>query len=233
MDLKTCGAKRREIKMRLPVWKLEHYLDGERRWLPGHDPRRAPGEDDRAVGEDTFESWLGKQHRPHRRILDLGEVQMQPTEREPQSRLGTDARLAESVQLAPVVQQLQDLSRETACLRQLGRFRPPLQQQRSHPRLAELTSEHEAGRPSAHNDRAHALLAPVDVDGLLFRKAGPGSGIFKLEVGTSGPFICKYNPVHERPCETCCQTLSHGPARIQFDTSSPLSACVCGDSKAC
>ena len=28
-----------EIKKRLPVWKLEHYLDGERRWLPGHDPR--------------------------------------------------------------------------------------------------------------------------------------------------------------------------------------------------
>ena len=30
-----------EIKKRLPVWKLEHYLDGERRWLPGSDPRRA------------------------------------------------------------------------------------------------------------------------------------------------------------------------------------------------
>lgn len=31
-----------EIKRRLPVWKLEHYLDGERRWLPGHDPRGEP-----------------------------------------------------------------------------------------------------------------------------------------------------------------------------------------------
>lgn len=28
-----------EIKKRLPVWKREHYLDGERSWLPGHTPR--------------------------------------------------------------------------------------------------------------------------------------------------------------------------------------------------
>ncbi len=27
-----------EIKKRLPVWKQEHYLDGERTWLPGHTP---------------------------------------------------------------------------------------------------------------------------------------------------------------------------------------------------
>ena len=25
-----------EIKRRLPVWKLEQYLDGETRWVPGH-----------------------------------------------------------------------------------------------------------------------------------------------------------------------------------------------------
>ena len=27
-----------EIKKRLPVWKREHYTDGERTWLPGHSP---------------------------------------------------------------------------------------------------------------------------------------------------------------------------------------------------
>ena len=31
-----------EIKKRLPVWKQEHYLDGERRWLSGSDPRGQP-----------------------------------------------------------------------------------------------------------------------------------------------------------------------------------------------
>ncbi len=27
-----------EIKKRLPVWKREHYLDGEETWLKGHQP---------------------------------------------------------------------------------------------------------------------------------------------------------------------------------------------------
>lgn len=27
-----------EIKKRLPVWKKEHYVDGERRWVRGHEP---------------------------------------------------------------------------------------------------------------------------------------------------------------------------------------------------
>jgi len=30
-----------EIKKRLPVWKREHYTDGERTWLPGHTPKAA------------------------------------------------------------------------------------------------------------------------------------------------------------------------------------------------
>jgi molybdopterin synthase catalytic subunit len=33
-----------EIKVRLPVWKLEHYTDGERSWVPGHSPV-PPGSD--------------------------------------------------------------------------------------------------------------------------------------------------------------------------------------------
>lgn len=32
-----------EIKERLPVWKKEHYEDGERRWVPGHRPRGTAG----------------------------------------------------------------------------------------------------------------------------------------------------------------------------------------------
>jgi molybdopterin synthase catalytic subunit len=28
-----------EIKKRLPVWKQEHYTDGEARWLPGNEPQ--------------------------------------------------------------------------------------------------------------------------------------------------------------------------------------------------
>lgn len=32
-----------EIKKRLPVWKREHYLDGEAEWLGGHDPVGARG----------------------------------------------------------------------------------------------------------------------------------------------------------------------------------------------
>ena len=30
-----------EIKERLPVWKREHYTDGERRWVPGRRPPTA------------------------------------------------------------------------------------------------------------------------------------------------------------------------------------------------
>lgn len=30
-----------EIKVRLPVWKKEHYVDGERRWVPGRRPSEA------------------------------------------------------------------------------------------------------------------------------------------------------------------------------------------------
>ena len=49
-----------EIKKRLPVWKQERYLDGDQRWLPGHDPaaeatsgRRGTGQ---GTGQDTGEA---------------------------------------------------------------------------------------------------------------------------------------------------------------------------------
>ena len=28
-----------EIKKRLPVWKREHYVDGDANWLKGHEPK--------------------------------------------------------------------------------------------------------------------------------------------------------------------------------------------------
>jgi molybdopterin synthase catalytic subunit len=33
-----------ELKRRLPVWKREGYVDGERAWVPGHDPAAVAGE---------------------------------------------------------------------------------------------------------------------------------------------------------------------------------------------
>ena len=82
---------------------------------------------------------------------------MHAAEREPRDRFRTDARtrLAESAQLAAVVQQLQDLSSQTTRFRHPRRLRPALQQHRSHPSDAELASEHEAGRPCAHDDDVH------------------------------------------------------------------------------
>jgi molybdopterin synthase catalytic subunit len=35
-----------ELKRRLPVWKHEHYADGETRWLDGQVPTAASGRDD-------------------------------------------------------------------------------------------------------------------------------------------------------------------------------------------
>jgi molybdopterin synthase catalytic subunit len=32
-----------ELKRRLPVWKREGYVDGERAWVPGHDPAAVAG----------------------------------------------------------------------------------------------------------------------------------------------------------------------------------------------
>jgi len=43
------GASRyiiEELKKRLPVWKREHYLEGESRWVPGHLPAEGSGSED-------------------------------------------------------------------------------------------------------------------------------------------------------------------------------------------
>lgn len=40
-----------EIKVRLPIWKREHYVDGERRWVPGRRPRA--GGDAHPAGTDA------------------------------------------------------------------------------------------------------------------------------------------------------------------------------------
>lgn len=46
-----------QIKARLPVWKREHYVDGERRWVPGRRPpsstsEGAGGEASRRAGSE-------------------------------------------------------------------------------------------------------------------------------------------------------------------------------------
>jgi molybdopterin synthase catalytic subunit len=40
-----------EIKKRLPVWKQERYLDGDQRWLSGHDPHPQADTARRGEGE--------------------------------------------------------------------------------------------------------------------------------------------------------------------------------------
>jgi molybdopterin synthase catalytic subunit len=35
-----------QIKVRLPVWKQEHYCDGDSAWLKGHSLRQSAGESD-------------------------------------------------------------------------------------------------------------------------------------------------------------------------------------------
>lgn len=42
-----------EIKKRLPVWKREHYVDGERRWVPGRRPPASKGEASVGASEET------------------------------------------------------------------------------------------------------------------------------------------------------------------------------------
>lgn len=42
-----------EIKQRLPIWKREHYVDGERRWVPGRRPPVADDEETRASQTGT------------------------------------------------------------------------------------------------------------------------------------------------------------------------------------
>lgn len=41
-----------EIKQRLPIWKEEHYLDGDKGWLDGRVPMAASGSD-RMVDDDA------------------------------------------------------------------------------------------------------------------------------------------------------------------------------------
>ena len=48
-----------EIKARLPVWKREHYVDGERRWVPGRRPPTPDSGPDSAPPEETGERGPG------------------------------------------------------------------------------------------------------------------------------------------------------------------------------
>jgi len=86
---------------------------------------------------------------------------MHPAEREPGSRPGTGACCFESLELASVAQQLQDLPAETAGLRDVSDLRLPLQYQRPHAGQAQFTGQHQAGRAGAHDDHVGAHYWPL------------------------------------------------------------------------
>lgn len=54
----SCRYIIEEIKKRLPVWKKEHYIDGESAWLPGHSLVRA--EDDGDDSDDDHAACCGR-----------------------------------------------------------------------------------------------------------------------------------------------------------------------------
>ena len=88
--------------------------------------------------EDALEQRLGKRQHLHRGIRERGEIHVHPAPREPWSRHGSGAGRLESLELAPVAQQLQDLPAETAGLRDRLGSAVPLQHQRSHAGQAQL-----------------------------------------------------------------------------------------------
>ena len=89
--------------------------------------------------EDALELRLRERQHLHRGIGERGEVHVHPAPREPGSRHGSGAGRFESLELASVAQQLQDLPAETAGLRDVSDLRLPLQHQRSHAGQAQLT----------------------------------------------------------------------------------------------
>ena len=104
------------------------------------------------LGEQALEQRLRERQRLHRGIGQLCEVHVHAAPRESGSRHGAGAGGFESLQQAPVAQQLQDLPAETAGLRDLAGLRQPLEHQRSHAGQAQLTGQHQAGRAGAHDD---------------------------------------------------------------------------------
>ena len=80
--------------------------------------------------EEALESRLRERQRLHRGICELGEVHMHPAPRESGSRTGTGAGGFESLELASVAQQLQDLPAETAGLLDVAGLRQPVEHQR-------------------------------------------------------------------------------------------------------
>ena len=118
-----------------------------------------------AFVEDALEQRLRERQRLHRGIGQAGEVHMHAAEREPGSRTGAGAGRFESLELASVAQQLQDLPAETAGLRDVSDLRLPLQHERSHAGPPQLAGQHQAGRAGAHDDHVgvHHLATPLAV----------------------------------------------------------------------
>jgi hypothetical protein len=90
-------------------------------------------------------------HPLQRGIGQLREIQMHAPERVYRGRAGVGGGCCESSQQASVVQQLQDLPAETVGVRGFAELRLSLQYERSHSGQAQLSGQHHAGRPGAHD----------------------------------------------------------------------------------
>jgi hypothetical protein len=121
---------------------------------PGHLVSAADvhGEFAGAFFEQPFKPLLRERQSVHRRICQLGEVQMHAAEREPRSRHGAGAGRFEAFQQAPVAQQLQDLPAQTTGLRAVPALRLPLQHQRSYTGQTQFPGQHQAGWAGTHNN---------------------------------------------------------------------------------
>ena len=128
--------------------------------------------------EDALEERLRERQRLHRGICELGEIHMHPAPREsPGGRPGSGAGCFESLELASVAQQLQDLPAETAGLRDVSDLRLPLQYQRPHAGQAQFTSEHQTGRAGAHDDHVGVHHRPAIIRHDPGLAASPPCGI--------------------------------------------------------
>ena len=111
--------------------------------------------------EDALEQRLRKRQHLHRGIGQRREVDMHPAPRQPRSRHGSGAGRLESLKLAPVAQQLDDLPAETAGLRDVSDLRLPLEHQRPNPGQAKLAREHQTGRAGADDDHVGVRHWPL------------------------------------------------------------------------
>lgn len=113
-----------------------------------------------AFAEQPLQQLLRQRQGVHRRIRQVGEVQVHPAEREPGSRHRAGARRFEPCQQASVAQQFQDLAAQAAGLGGVAWPRLPFQHQRPHSGQAQFGGQHETGRAGPHDDHVGVPCRP-------------------------------------------------------------------------